>query len=140
MRKYPSISPEEFLNSEEPHLFRVNCSRYAEFHKFKKWMLKEIEIRKGQKSYDEQVTELHGDFDILDAYDKIHEVRTTSPLFEYCREQLYSQFPVEDFQPKVKTRGKQAKKAKKAVWKPKSDFDLPFVAAEKLGEEYVITD
>jgi len=39
MRKYPQISPEEFLASDQPHSFRVNCSNHAEFHKFKKWIL-----------------------------------------------------------------------------------------------------
>jgi hypothetical protein len=52
MRKNPSIPPNEFLTSEKPHKFRVNCSPNADFHKFKKWMLSEIESRKVQKSYD----------------------------------------------------------------------------------------
>jgi hypothetical protein len=140
MRKYPQMSPEEFLQSDEPHLFRVNCSTYAEFHKFKKWMLQEIESRKSQKSYDEQVNELHGDFNIQDQFSESYEVRNTSPIFDYCREQLYSQYDIEDFQPKVQTKGKKAKKAKKVEWKAKSAFDLPFVPAEQLGEEFVITD
>ena len=135
------MTPEEFLASEETHSFRVNCSSHAEFHKFKKWMEQEIESRKGQQSYDSLVAELHGDFDIQDQFDQSYETRTTSPVFDYCREQLYSEFPLEDFLPKVKTYGKKAKKAKKAPkWEAKSDFDLPFKPSQKLGEEYVITD
>lgn len=142
MRKYPSISPEEFLKSETTHQFRVNCSNYAEFHKFQKWILKEIEERKSQKSYDSQVAELHGDFDIQDQFGEAYELRNTSPIFDYCREQLYSQYPAEDFLPKDKYASKKkSKKAKKAAqWEPKSAFDLPFVTSEKLGEEHVITD
>lgn len=68
MRKEKSISPEEFMSSDQPHAFRVNCSKYAEFHKFKKWILKEIETRKKQKSYDEQVAELSGEFNIQDQF------------------------------------------------------------------------
>jgi len=70
MRKEKSISPEEFMNSDKPHAFRVNCSKYAEFHKFKKWILREVETRKKQKSYDEQVAELCGDFNIQDKFGK----------------------------------------------------------------------
>jgi len=48
---------------------------------------------------------------------------------------------MEDFLPKVKTRGKKkAKKSKKAEWKPSGDFDLPFKPAERLDEKYLITD
>ena len=142
MRKYPQISPEEFLVSEEPHQFRVNCSKYAEFNKFQKWMLEEIESRKNQKSYDEQVTELHGDFCIQDTYGEEYSVRTTSPLFEYSREQLYSEFPIEDFLPKDKfaSKKKSKKKQKAATWSPKTEFDVPFVPAERLGDEYIIKD
>ena len=62
------MSPEEFLVSEETHSFRVNCSSHAEFHKFKKWMEKEIQSRKGQKSYDDMVAEQHGEYDIQDQF------------------------------------------------------------------------
>jgi CRISPR/Cas system CSM-associated protein Csm4 (group 5 of RAMP superfamily) len=104
-------------------------------------MLQEIESRKSQKSYDEQVTELHGDFNIQDQFDATYETRKTSPIFEYCREQLYAEFPVEDFLPKEKyPKKKKGKKAKKAQWSPKSEFDTAFVPSRKLGDEHIITD
>lgn len=141
MRKERSISPEEFLKSEIPHKFRVNCSQYAEFNKFKKWILKEVEVRKVQKSYDQQVKELCGDFDIQDNFSKTYATRKTSPLFDVSRDKLYKEFSFEDFLPKEKHPNSTSKKNKKeAQWKPKSDFDLPFVPKERLGDEYIIRD
>lgn len=129
------------MNSEKPHAFRVNCSKYAEFHKFKKWILREIEIRKQQKSYDEQVAELCGDFNIQDTFGRKYQTRKTSPIFEVNREKLYSQFPFEDFLPKDKTQASSAKKSKKeSKWQPTSDFDKAFVPSQSLGDEHIIRD
>ena len=101
------------MNSDKPHPFRVNCSKYAEFHKFKKWMLREIEIRKKQKSYDEQVAEICGDFDVQSTFGKKYQTRKTSPIFEVSREKLYTDFPFEDFLPKDKHQTSTGKKSKK---------------------------
>jgi len=134
------MSPEEFMNSDKPHAFRVNCSKYAEFYKFKKWMLQEIETRKKQKSYDEQVAELCGDFNIQDKFDKKYNTRKTSPIFEVSRENLYSQFPFEDFLPKDKHQTSTKKSKKDNKWTPTSDFDRVFVPSQQLGDEHIIRD
>ena len=140
MRKEKAVSPEEFMHQEEPHAFRVNCSKYAEFHKFKKWMMREIESRRGQKSYDAQVAELCGDFDVQDLFGKKHSTRKSSPIFEVNRETLYAQYPLEDFLPKEKaqTAGKKSKKENK--WQPSSELDRAFVPGKLLGDEHLIRD
>lgn len=142
MRKEKSITPEEFMNSDKPHAFRVNCSKYAEFHKFKKWMLREIETRKKQKSYDEQVADLCGDFSIQDNFGKKYSTRKTSPIFEVNREKLYAQFPFEDFLPKDKhqTTGSTKKSKKESKWQPSSEFDRAFSPSQRLGDEHIIRD
>lgn len=33
---------QDFWASTEPHLFRVNATRYADFRKFKKWLLAQV--------------------------------------------------------------------------------------------------
>lgn len=46
-RKANSKKPlpeEEFWNSDEKHIFRVESTRYADFRKFKKWIYEEVLI------------------------------------------------------------------------------------------------
>lgn len=38
------LPEEEFWNSDEKHIFRVECNRYADFRKFKKWIYEEVLI------------------------------------------------------------------------------------------------
>ena len=37
-----NLTEEDFWRSEEPHMFRVNSNRYADFRKFKKWVLDQV--------------------------------------------------------------------------------------------------
>ena len=39
-QRWPSV--EEFWNKTEPVEFRVNCTPYADFRKFKKWFLDQV--------------------------------------------------------------------------------------------------
>ena len=41
-RKQPHPAPKEFWESDEIHQFRVNCTPYADFYKFKKWIETEV--------------------------------------------------------------------------------------------------
>lgn len=120
MKRNPSVSPEEFWRSEEKHDFRVNSnSDYAEVHKFKEWILREIETKKNEKSYDQQVMEKYGDFDVMVDYEKNYKVRKTSPIFKFNREILNS----------------GDKK-----WKPSNNLDYAFKASRVLDDEYLIQD
>jgi hypothetical protein len=119
MQKHPSLSPEEFWKSEEKHMFRFNYSPYAEWRKFREWLLQEVETKKSQTSYDEQVVQQFGEYDLMDDFDKDYSVKTTSPLFEYNRAKLHE----------------GDKK-----WKPKSSFDFTFQPLEALSDEYLITE
>lgn len=120
MRRYRSISPEEFWASEEIHEFRVNSnSDYAEVNKFRAWILKEVEEKKGGKSYDEQVMEKYGDYDVVTDYDKDYDVKTDSPIFHFNREILNADYK---------------------KWKPKTDLDHAFKPSTILPEEYRIVD
>lgn len=120
MRRRKSITPEEFWASSEPHEFRVNSnSDYAEVHKFKAWILNEIEQKKNEKSYDQQVMEKYGDYDVMTNYDKDYELRNVSPIFKFDREQLH---------------------AGEKKWKQRSDLDYAFRPCRVLGDEYLIKD
>lgn len=49
-RKLDYPTPEEFWASDEPHPFRVNCSQYADYIKFKLWFLREVNSNFQRKS------------------------------------------------------------------------------------------
>lgn len=115
-RRDPQLSPEEFWTSEEPHAFRVNCSRYAQWPKFRAWLLKEIETRKEGPSYEQLVEQECGEMDIMDNYNKEYTHRTTNVLLNNQRKDFI--------------------KSKK--WKPKTDIDRGFVAAEKPDDKFKI--
>ena len=68
-RKYPQVSEEEFWKSEAPHAFRVNCSKYAEWPKFKVWLEQLIESGKDTEGWEEQVDLRFGEIDLMDDFD-----------------------------------------------------------------------
>lgn len=38
------LTEQEFWESEEPHVFRLQSTRYADFRKFKKWIYQQVFI------------------------------------------------------------------------------------------------
>ena len=102
--------------------------------------MEEVEKRKTQKSYDEQVIEKYGEIGIQDDFSKTYNTNKSSPIFEFSREGLYKDIPPEDLLPKENSKKKGKKEAKPKAWEPKSDFDLPFVAAKKLDNKHLFVD
>lgn len=120
MRRQRSVEPEEFWASEEKHEFRVNSnSDYAEVNKFKAWILREVEQKRNGKSYDEQVMQEYGDYDVCTDYEKRYDVKQDSPVFNFNREML---------------------NAGTKKWKPRSELDYAFKPSSVLPEEYRIVD
>ncbi|EAS00387.1 hypothetical protein TTHERM_00220600 (macronuclear) [Tetrahymena thermophila SB210] len=85
-RKQQHPTPQEFWESDEPHAFRVNCSNYADYHKFKKWIQTEIEKRASEKSYEEKIIERFGPYKIYDQYDQKYDLVKEPSVFKYGRE------------------------------------------------------
>lgn len=81
--EYPT--PEQFWNSDEPHMFRVNCNNYADFHKFRKWIITEVEKRASEKSYEEKIIERFGPFELYNDYSKKFEIEKNPSVFKYDR-------------------------------------------------------
>jgi hypothetical protein len=81
VKQWPT--PEEFWNSEEEHLFRLNCSEYADFRKFKKWIISRVNEAKTKESFDESVKKVHGDFELFDDYSKKYEIKHDPAIFKY---------------------------------------------------------
>jgi hypothetical protein len=83
IKKYPTT--EEFWASEEEFNFRIVCSDYAEFRKFKKWVIAKVESVKGKESYEEAVKRSYGEFETYDNYDKKYELRRDPAVFKFNR-------------------------------------------------------
>jgi hypothetical protein len=47
----PDATVDDFWKSEEPHIFYVNSTRYADHRKFKKWILEQVLLKKKKKKY-----------------------------------------------------------------------------------------
>lgn len=60
MRKIKRLQPHDFWQSEEHFEFRLNCTSYAEYLKFCKWITELIEQRKSQESYDQIIDKKFG--------------------------------------------------------------------------------
>ena len=119
MRVQPSVSPEEFWSSTEPHTFRVNSTPYAEVHKFKIWILGKIEEMQSKKSFEQQSFDRYGDIDLMDDFDTDYKLDNSSPLFKYSRADV----------------NKSNKK-----WKPRTELDKKFVTGIHLEDQYLIKD
>lgn len=59
----------KFWESKDKHEFRVNCSYYADFHKFKTFIYKEIErVKESGVSFEETAISKYGKFDLENEY------------------------------------------------------------------------
>ncbi|KRX05264.1 hypothetical protein PPERSA_00565 [Pseudocohnilembus persalinus] len=104
--RYPTV--EEFWESNEPFQFRVNCSRYADFRKFQRWILKEVEEKQNGPSLDEIVLKKFGAINNYDDYNvKDYEIHQTPPVF------IYNKSFWDDKQQQEQESGKKKQKKKK---------------------------
>ncbi|EGR34622.1 hypothetical protein IMG5_005430, partial [Ichthyophthirius multifiliis] len=94
-RKQMHPSPEEFWEQDEPHMFRLNCSKYADFHKFKKWLLQEIEKRSKDIAYEQKILNKFGPFEIYDQYDKKYQINRSPTVFKYNRSYYLDEKPTQ---------------------------------------------
>ena len=87
---------EEFWESNEPYNFRVNCSDYSEYRKFRTWFYKQVpnsnyhicQVEEGQKeplSYEERLFKKYGKYEKFDDYDKDYVLDAKAAVFSYDR-------------------------------------------------------
>jgi len=128
IKKYPT--KEEFWNSEEEFVFRLNCTEYAEFRKFKKWIIEKVDKVKNGGSYEETVKKTFGEFETYDNYDKKYELRRDPAVFKYDRAWFLESG--EKFERKSKYQEKIVP-ARKMDDKYKIDYGVEGAQLEKPG-------
>ena len=85
-RKQMYPTEEDFWNSTEPHPFRVNCTEYAEFRKFKEWLLKKIEEAKNGESFEQRAFKKFGETDTYDDYHKQYPHLTEFAIYKFSKQ------------------------------------------------------
>lgn len=103
----------DFWNSEEKHMFRVNCTEYSEYRKFKEWVLKKVEESKNSETFEEKAFKKYGKLDTYDGYNKTYPQLTEFAIYKYSQK-FYS--------------------GDKHVFK---DYETPVEAKTQLSNEYL---
>ena len=98
MTKRPT--EEEFWNSNQEYLFRIECTEYADWRKFKIWITEYLKKAENQNSIEEVTQEKMGKFETYDDYDKKYEILRDVPVFKYTKE--FYLFPGEKYEIKSK--------------------------------------
>eukprot|EP01016_Furgasonia_blochmanni_P053577 TRINITY_DN8681_c0_g1_i3.p1 TRINITY_DN8681_c0_g1~~TRINITY_DN8681_c0_g1_i3.p1 ORF type:complete len:467 (+),score=99.95 TRINITY_DN8681_c0_g1_i3:67-1467(+) len=82
------LTPEEFWESEEPQEFALNCVPNADWMKFKRWIIAEVEKRKTEtESFEDRAMKKHPwAFETFDDYEKNYEVSRDMLIFRYSKE------------------------------------------------------
>lgn len=112
-KKYPDL--EEFWNSDTPSEFRVNSTNFAQYLKFKLWVLQELENKKDEQDFHEEAIKNFREMEFYDDYDKNYEIPEVESILKFSKADFYKNI-----------KG----------WKPKGEIDLPLKPDKKLADEY----
>eukprot|EP01017_Pseudomicrothorax_dubius_P045884 TRINITY_DN8011_c0_g1_i5.p1 TRINITY_DN8011_c0_g1~~TRINITY_DN8011_c0_g1_i5.p1 ORF type:complete len:299 (+),score=71.93 TRINITY_DN8011_c0_g1_i5:75-971(+) len=120
-RKRRSRHPtyEEFWASNELHEFRFDCSRYADWRKFRKWFQEHLVQKANDKSFEERALEKYGPIEGWDNYDKEYQVKHKISVFSYTKDFWFSE------------KGEKLD--------PKNPYHQKIPIPQRLGEEYRIS-
>jgi len=80
----------EFWNSKEEHEFWFSCSHYSEKHRFKKFILTQIEkVKNGEeKSFEEKMSAEFGEFELFNDFNKDYQLRTVPLVYRHHRKEF----------------------------------------------------
>ncbi|CAD8071388.1 unnamed protein product [Paramecium primaurelia] len=112
-KRWPTY--DEFWNQEEKAPFRVNCTRYGDFRKFKEWIQQEIERCSKLPSFEERVLKKYGQPEFYDDYSKNYQCKTEPAVYKYTREYFLE-------------KGQKLDQS--------NVLNIPLQPPEHLGEEY----
>jgi hypothetical protein len=112
--KYPTR--EEFWASNDTYAFRINCTEYADFRKFRKWILQHMEEKENKPGLHERAMQKWGPLETYDVYDKKYPIQQEMSVFKYTKK--FFALPGEKYE-------------------EKTDYHKPLTPVQKLGDQYI---
>jgi len=80
-KKWPS--PDEFWNSTEIQVFKIDCSTYADWRKFRRWIIEKCDESADKIPYEEELDTKFGKPNLYDEYNKQYEINNDMTVFKY---------------------------------------------------------
>lgn len=93
----PYLTEEQFWQSEERQEFRFECTRYADWRKFKLFIIQEVEkAKRGEINYEQQVLDKFGPVNDYSLYERQYPLESDPNIFKYDKTFWDCQFTKEE--------------------------------------------